>query len=140
VFCEQVLLQPALAGDPRFDSNKHRHEHRDALQALIAQAFSALTTQQVVDRLEQAQIANAHMNDMADVWAHPQLQARGRWRDIQTPAGPVPALLPPGRNSAFEARMDAIPAVGEHTEALLRELGWDDHRMAGLLPPTPSPT
>ncbi len=140
VFCEQVLLQPALAGDPRFDSNKHRHEHRDALQALIAQAFSALTTQQVVDRLEQAQIANARMNDMADVWAHPQLQARGRWRDIQTPAGPVPALLPPGRNSAFEARMDAIPAVGEHTEALLRELGWDDHRMAGLLPPTPSPT
>ncbi|MFZ9656986.1 MAG: CoA transferase, partial [Limnohabitans sp.] len=138
VFCEQVLLQPALTLDPRFDSNKHRHEHRDQLKALIAQAFSDLTTQQVVDRLEQAQIANARMNDMADLWAHPQLRARDRWRDIQTPAGPVPALLPPGRNTAFEARMDPIPAVGEHTAALLREIGWDEHRISLLNNPTPS--
>ncbi len=138
VFCEQVLLQPALTQDPRFDSNKHRHEHRDQLKALIAQAFSDLTTQQVVDRLEQAQIANARMNDMADLWAHPQLRARDRWRDIQTPAGPVPALLPPGRNTAFEARMDPIPAVGEHTAALLREIGWDEHRISLLNNPTPS--
>jgi itaconate CoA-transferase len=139
VFCEQVLLQPALTLDPRFDSNKHRHEHRDELKALIAQAFSTLSTQQVVDRLEQSQIANARMNDMADLWAHPQLRARERWRDIETPAGTVPALLPPGRSNAFEARMDPIPAVGEHTAAILLELGWDERRMAELAP-TPSPT
>jgi crotonobetainyl-CoA:carnitine CoA-transferase CaiB-like acyl-CoA transferase len=132
IFCEQVLLQPSLTLDPRFDSNKHRHENRDELKALIAQAFSALTTQQVVDRLEQAQIANARMNDMAGLWAHPQLQARERWRDIHTPAGVVPALLPPGRNSAFEARMDPIPAVGEHTTAILREIGWDEAQVTGL--------
>ena len=132
VFCEQVLVQPALTLDPRFDSNAHRHEHRDELKALIAHAFSGLSTQQVVDRLEQAQIANARMNDMAGLWAHPQLQARERWRDIQTPAGVVPALLPPGRNNAFEARMDPIPAVGQHTTAILGEIGWDAARIETL--------
>jgi crotonobetainyl-CoA:carnitine CoA-transferase CaiB-like acyl-CoA transferase len=136
VFCEQVLQQPALASDPRFDSNAHRHEHRDELKALIAQAFSGLSTQQVGDRLEQAQIANARMNDMAGLWAHPQLQARARWRDVQTPAGTVPALLPPGRNNAFEARMDPIPSVGEHTAAILREIGWDEARVAALMAAT----
>jgi len=133
-----VLEQPALTLDPRFDSNAHRHEHRDELKALIAQALSGLTTQQVVDRLEQAQIANARMNDMAGLWAHPQLQARARWRDIQTPAGVVPALLPPGRNNGFEARMDPIPAVGEHTESILREIGWDASRIAALTQASPS--
>lgn len=138
IFCEQVLEQPALTRDARFDSNAHRHEHRDELKALIAQAFSGLSTQQVVDRLEQAQIANARMNDMAGLWGHPQLQARARWRDIQTPAGAVPALLPPGRNNAFEARMDPIPAVGEHTTAILREIGWDDARIQALMSPPAS--
>ena len=138
IFCEQVLEQPALTRDARFDSNAHRHEHRDELKALIAQAFSGLSTQQVVDRLEQAQIANARMNDMAGLWGHPQLQARARWRDIQTPAGAVPALLPPGRNNAFEARMDPIPAVGEHTTAILREIGWDDARIEALMSPPAS--
>jgi crotonobetainyl-CoA:carnitine CoA-transferase CaiB-like acyl-CoA transferase len=138
VFCEQVLQQPALATDSRFDSNAHRHENRDALKALIAEAFSGLSTQQVVDRLEHAQIANARMNDMAGLWAHPQLQARARWRDVHTPAGTVPALLPPGRNNAFEARMDPIPAVGEHTAAILREMGWDEVRVNALMGATPS--
>jgi crotonobetainyl-CoA:carnitine CoA-transferase CaiB-like acyl-CoA transferase len=63
------------------------------------------------------------MNTMADLWAHPQLQARERWTTIDSPAGDLPALLPPGRQSAFDYRMDAIPKVGEHTEAILKELG-----------------
>jgi itaconate CoA-transferase len=132
VFCEQVLQQASLATDARFDSNSRRHEHRDELKALIASAFANMSTQQVVDRLESAQIANARMNDMAGLWAHPQLQARARWRDIDTPAGPVAALLPPGRSNAYESRMDPIPAVGQHTRSILLELGWDEASILAL--------
>ena len=131
-FCDQVLLQPELCGDPRFASNALRHQNRQALYALIEQAFAGLSSQQVVQRLEDAGIANARMNDMAGLWAHPQLKARDRWREVGSPAGPIPALLPPGRNSAFEYRMDAVPRVGEHTEAILQELGWSQAEIAGL--------
>ena len=121
-FCEKVLLQPGLATDPRFAGNARRVAERVALRALIVDAFSALTAAQVVERLEQAQIANARVNTMADVWAHPQLQARKRWREVGTPAGPVPALLPPGSWDKGP-RMDPVPALGEHTDAILAELG-----------------
>lgn len=131
-FCEQVLQQPALAADPRFDSNARRNEHRAELRAIIVQVFGALTAQQVTGRLDQAQIANARVNGMDDVWAHPQLQARGRFATIASPAGELRALLPPGVNSAFDYRMDAIPAVGEHTEALLRELGVADDELRAM--------
>jgi crotonobetainyl-CoA:carnitine CoA-transferase CaiB-like acyl-CoA transferase len=123
LFCDKVLQDGALASDPRFDSNARRSDNRALLKALIVDAFSRLSTPQVEQRLDEAQIANARMNDMAGLWAHPQLQARGRWRSVGTPAGDIPALLPPGRNSSFDYRMDAVPAVGEHTEAILRELG-----------------
>ena len=83
-------------------------------------------------RLVEAQIANARMNDMAGLWAHPQLKARARWREVGSPAGAIPALLPPGRNSSFDYRMDAVPAVGQHTEAILRELGQDAAQIAAL--------
>lgn len=132
VFCEKVLLQPGLASDARFDSNARRNEHREALRALIVQTFGALGTAQVLARLDAAQIANARMNDMAGLWAHPQLQARERWRQVGSPAGDIPALLPPGRHSAFDYRMDPIPAVGEHTEAILRALGRSDADIAAL--------
>jgi crotonobetainyl-CoA:carnitine CoA-transferase CaiB-like acyl-CoA transferase len=122
-FCDQVLLQPELASDGRFASNSSRHQNRGALYALIQQAFAGLSTGQVVQRLEDAGIANARMNDMAGLWAHPQLKARERWREVASPAGPIPALLPPGRNNAFEYRMDPVPGVGEHTESILAELG-----------------
>ncbi len=126
VFCDKVLGQPGLAADPRFDANACRNENRAALQAIILQTFADLATVEVEQRLDEAQIANARMNDMAGVWAHPQLKARERWRNVGTPAGEIPALLPPGRNSSFEYRMDAVPAVGEHTAAILRELGFKD--------------
>jgi itaconate CoA-transferase len=122
-FCEKVLLQAGLASDARFDSNARRNEHREALRAIIVQTFGALSTAQVLERLDTAQIANARMNDMAGLWAHPQLQARERWRQVGSPAGNIPALLPAGRQSAFDYRMDPIPAVGEHTDAILRGLG-----------------
>ncbi|RYX95938.1 MAG: CoA transferase [Comamonadaceae bacterium] len=123
VFCAAVLKQPGLATDARFDSNAHRNDNRAELRAIILGTFAAMTTPEVIARLDEAQIANARMNGMADLWAHPQLQARDRWREIDSPVGAIPALLPPGRNSNFDYRMDPIPAVGEHTKAILRELG-----------------
>ncbi|MBT9507056.1 CaiB/BaiF CoA-transferase family protein [Rhodoferax sp.] len=131
-FCDVVLQDAALATDPRFDSNARRNENRAELQALILRTFGQLSTEQVVARLDDAQIANARMNDMADLWAHPQLKARQRWQTVGSPAGDIPALLPPGRSNAFEYRMDPVPAVGQHTEAILRELGQDDDAIAAL--------
>lgn len=121
-FCAQVLGNAALATDPRFDANAKRNEHRAALQEIILAVFASLSTAEVEARLESAQIANGRMNDMAGLWAHPQLAARERWRTVGSPAGDIPALLPPGRNNRFDYRMDAVPRVGEHTEAILKEL------------------
>jgi crotonobetainyl-CoA:carnitine CoA-transferase CaiB-like acyl-CoA transferase len=131
-FCEKVLLQSGLATDARFDSNARRNENREALRTIIVETFGALSTAQVLERLDTAQIANARMNDMAGLWAHPQLQARERWRQVGSPAGEIPALLPAGRQSAFDYRMDPIPAVGEHTEAILRGLGRSEADIAAL--------
>lgn len=123
-FCEKVLLMPELARDARFAGNAKRVAERAVLHPMIVEVFASLTAPQVVERLEAAQIANARVNTMHEVWEHPQLKARGRWREVDTPAGKIPALLPPG--SWQEApRMDAVPALGQHTESILRELGID---------------
>jgi itaconate CoA-transferase len=132
VFCDVVLEQSQLASDSRFDSNARRNEHRDALKAIILQAFSSMTSAQVASKLDQAQIANARMNSMADLWQHPQLKARDRWRQVATPVGDIPALLPPGRISSFDYRMDAVPGVGQHTQAILRELGLGESKIDAL--------
>jgi len=132
VFCERVLGQPALAADPRFSSNTSRTAARDALRAIVVDAFSAMSSEQVTARLDAAQIANARVNTMADVWRHPQLDARGRWTEVETPSGPVPALLPPNAHDAGDARMDPVPRLGAHTDALLAELGVDQATIARL--------
>lgn len=134
VFCELVLQASALADDERFCSNAQRNANRAQLKALIVAKFASMTTQEVESRLDEAGIANARMNDMAGLWAHPQLAARGRWTEIDTPAGRVPALLPPGVSTGFEPRMDPVPAVGEHTQLLLRELGLGEDVVARLAP------
>jgi itaconate CoA-transferase len=131
-FCQRVLQQPELATDERFASNSKRTAHRDALRQVIVDAFAALAADQVIERLEAAQIANARVNDMHDVWAHPQLQARRRWTEVATPSGPIPALLPPGKTEAYSPRMDAVPGLGQHTEAILHELGRTPEAIAGL--------
>jgi itaconate CoA-transferase len=124
-FCEGVLELPALARDARFENNALRNDHREALRAIILERFAKLTSAELRERLDRAQIANADVNTMHDVWRHPQLAARDRWAEVGSPAGPIPALKPPGRNDRFDYRMDAIPRVGEHNEAILRELGFD---------------
>ncbi|TWI53362.1 itaconate CoA-transferase [Pseudomonas duriflava] len=123
-FCHQVLRRPELAPDERFNTNAKRSDHRKDLRTIIIDVFATMTAEQVIERLEQAQIANAHVNDMQGVWQHPQLAARNRWGEVESPVGRLPALLPPGRNNAFQPRMEAIPALGQHTRAILEELGY----------------
>jgi itaconate CoA-transferase len=131
-FCERVLGQPALTDDPRFAGNSARIGARAELQGIIEAVFEGLTSAQVVERLDAAQIANARVNTMADVWAHPQLHARRRWMEVATPVGPVPALIPPGLPDGQPARMDPVPALGAHTDAILGELGLTGEEIARL--------
>ncbi|MFA5522542.1 MAG: CaiB/BaiF CoA-transferase family protein [Castellaniella sp.] len=125
LFCSGVLGRPALADDARFSSNSQRVANKERLRDIILAVFAEMTRDEVIARLEQARIANAGVNTMKDVWAHPQLQARERWRTVGSPAGPLPALIPPAGSTAFDARMDAVPALGEHTASILAELGHD---------------
>ena len=130
-FCDKVLQQPDVATDPRFTANFKRVAERVALRQIIVDAFASLTVAQVVERLEIAQIANAQVNTMAEVWAHPQLKARGRWTEVGSPQGPLPAMLPPGTWDTGP-RMDPVPALGEHTDAILAELGYGAAEIAAL--------
>ncbi|HMM51171.1 MAG TPA: CaiB/BaiF CoA-transferase family protein [Burkholderiaceae bacterium] len=127
VFCAKVLGQPELATDERFSANSRRVANRELLRAIIVARFARLDAAQLVALLDEAQIANAQVNGMPEVWAHPQLKARGRWTTVDSPAGALPTLLPPGM---AEARMDAIPALGQHSESVLAELGYDAARIA----------
>ena len=132
-FCDKALHHAALAKDVRFDSVANRSANRDALKALVEAAFSQLTGAEVEARLDVAGIGYGRMNDMAALWAHPQLKARKRWRTVDSSAGPLPALLPPGVSSAYEARMDAVPALGQHTAAILQEAGVSASDIARLM-------
>jgi len=132
LFCSKVLRAPELATDARFASNSKRSAARAELRALIVGAFASLTAAEVLARLDEAQIANARVNTMQDVWAHPQLKARGRWTEVASPVGNIPALLPPGSWDEQAPRMDAVPALGQHTEAILAALGYGPDRIAAL--------
>jgi len=132
IFCEQVLLMPELATDPLFLSTAARSAARKELYAIIVEAFATMTAEEVIARLEKAQIANARLNEMRDIWEHAQLKARARWAEVASPVGTLPALLPPGVPNTWTARMDAIPELGQHTQSILSELGYDDARINQL--------
>jgi itaconate CoA-transferase len=123
--CTSVLLRPEVADDERFQNNARRVDNREALTATIETVFSSLTAEQVVQRLDAADIANAKLNDVTDLIDHPQLAARDRWAEVSSPAGPIRVLRPPVTMGGVDERMDPIPAVGEHTDAILQELGYD---------------
>ncbi|WP_191833423.1 CaiB/BaiF CoA transferase family protein [Pseudomonas fluorescens] len=131
-FCEQVLLQPELADDKRFDANARRVENREALRTLIVNAFATLDFATAMARLDTANIANARVNDMQGVWQHPQLRARDRWRQIETAVGNVPSLLPPANSSAFSPRMDPVPDLGEHSRRILTGIGLSSEKIQEL--------
>lgn len=124
VFCEKVLLHPKLAQDPRYGSNSRRAAKRSEINALITEVFATLTTQQVIERLDASGIANARINTPDEVWEHPQLKARDRWREMDSPVGLLATLLPAATMPDFEPRIDAVPALGEHTERILSEFGY----------------
>ena len=123
-FARDVLKRPALADDPRFQSNHHRVTNRAVMDEEINGAFAELSTAEVIQRLDAAQIANARMNTLDQFIAHPQLAARDAWRDVASSAGAIPALVPPVRMEGVEPVMGAIPALGEHTGSILSELGY----------------
>lgn len=130
-FCSDVLERPELTADPRFQSNTQRVEHRQALDTIVTECFSRFTARELIARLEAAQIANARMNTIQDFVRHPQLAARNRWRDVPSPAGPLRLLTPPFNIDDVETPMHAVPAVGEHTSAILGELGIDEATISG---------
>lgn len=133
-FCADVLERPELESEPRFSSNSARTAHAAELRELIEDAFRAHTAEDVAGRLDEAQIANARLNTVQEFWDHPQLAARDRWREVNSPVGPLRALLPPLASAAWPAVMGPIPAVGEHTAAILCELGIDPKVLSGIEP------
>lgn len=132
IFCDQVLQQPELKEDVRFSSNTRRSEARSELRSIIVEVFSKMTLTTVTQRLDAARIGNASMNSMEQVWNHAQLAARDRWRFVDSPNGPVKAMLPPGAPEEFSSRMDPIPESGEHSREILTELGYTNEDIEEL--------
>jgi itaconate CoA-transferase len=131
-FCDGVLKNGALKGDARFSSSPARFRNREAFHAEIDRVFATLKAVEVVARLEAADIANARLNDMDQFWRHPQLAARGRWAKVGSPGGELDMLKPPFNLSGFEPRMDPVPALGEHTRAILLELGYAEREIEAI--------
>jgi len=131
-FCDKVLRNGALQNDKRFSTSPARFRNREAMHAEIDAVFSKLKAAEIVERLESADIANARLNDMNAFWDHPQLKARRRWAKVGSPGGELDLLKPPFNLSGFEPRMDPVPALGEHTQAILAELGYDKGEIEAL--------
>jgi crotonobetainyl-CoA:carnitine CoA-transferase CaiB-like acyl-CoA transferase len=131
-FCRVVLGDPAVADDPRFVRGSDRVAARSELNEIIGKRFTALTEPEASRLLSEADVAHARVNEVQGLLDHPVLAGRDRWRQVDTPGGPIRALLPPTSISGVTPRMDPVPAVGEHTDALLSSLGYDEERIARL--------
>jgi crotonobetainyl-CoA:carnitine CoA-transferase CaiB-like acyl-CoA transferase len=129
-FCHVVLKRGELAKDPRFNSGPARVANRRDLHSAIEDVFRSLPASGIVARLEEADIANARMNSITEFLEHPQLAARNRWRDIDSPAGKLSALIPPADLAGAEPVMGPIPSLGQHTKAILNEIGFDAPALA----------
>lgn len=131
-FCTTVLRQEELALEPRFSENHRRIENRPELHHIINDCFSQLTGAEILDRLEQANIANAEMRTIQSFINHPQLAYRQRWHEIDSPSGPLPALLPPAVISGIDPVMNPVPALGQHTDSILAEMGYTSQQIVRL--------
>ena len=131
-FCADVLGQPDLANNPRFESNTQRLNNASALQPIIENVFHQLDAEEILSRLDQAQIANAHLNSAKEFWNHQQLQARRRWREIESPVGSIESMLPPITMAGMTPRMAPVPALGQHTRQILLELGYNEKAIERL--------
>lgn len=131
-FCDRFLEQPELASHPDYAGNADRNTHREALGGIVSKRFAELTSAEAIELLGSVPVANARVNTVAEVWEHPQLAARGRWHEVRTPVGPVASLAPPGLVTE-EPRMDPVPDLGEHTRAILSELGLADGEIDELV-------
>ena len=132
VFCNDVLEQPELENDERFATNTLRSTNREQLKQIIQQKFALLSADQLVSKLDRARIACANVNDMAAVWDHPQLHALQRVVEIDTPNGPVKSFRSPGNNNTYQHQSAAVPDVGEHSDSILSELGFEDNDIVQL--------
>ncbi len=131
-FCQKVLGRPDVQTDPRFATQQVRRQNRQALTAVIEDFFSTMTSMEVTTLLDQAGIANGRLNEPIDVWNHVQFSARDKWRQIQTEAGPVRAMLPPFTFTDQEAVMGDVPSVGQHTDQVLNEIGFSAQKIAAM--------
>ncbi|EME40426.1 hypothetical protein DOTSEDRAFT_177403 [Dothistroma septosporum NZE10] len=122
-FAGDVLGKAELLGNEKFVTTSDRSRNRRELKGIIEEVFRRFSTEEVLEKLQNAGIANAEVNDMEKVWEHPQLKARGRWTEVETPNGRIPALKPAGAAEGMDVRMDPVPSVGEHSEAILKEFG-----------------
>ena len=125
LFCADVLRSPELAADPRFDSNARRVANQRDLDLEIETVFSALATPEILERLERSKIASGRMRTVAQFAEHEQLAARSRWCDVETPSGTIRATLPPATIEDVKPVMASVPSLGEATDAVLDELGFD---------------
>ena len=117
--------QHILVNDVRFNSNSNRVANKASLKKVIEDVFQTLNSNQIIERLEEANIANARLNTVKEFMNHPQLKARNRWREVESPVGTLKALLPPVTFDQIDSVMKPIPSVGQHTEAILEEFGFD---------------
>jgi itaconate CoA-transferase len=120
-FANVVLQRPDMASNPEFSGNAGRVLHRETIEPVIVRTFNSMSIQEATRRLDQAEIATARVNDLNLVWTHPQISARDRWVEIESPVGVLPALLPP--SGSWNPKMGAVPALGEHTQNIIREFG-----------------
>jgi itaconate CoA-transferase len=132
LFCDKVLGAPDLECDPRFNSNAKRSRNRQRLAPFLHQRLAQLSSADLIALLDAASIANAVVNTVEGLREHPQLRARARWTEVASPAGALPALLPPPLSDAYAAAMGNIPALGEHTDGVLAWLGYSESEIAAL--------